>query len=259
MNAVIDTIMQHASIRQFTSEDVPDAMLTRIARAGQQAPFTGQMYTCIYTRDGDKRKKLAEHFGPLAQRGAVFMLFCADFRKLEKFIASRGRQNRANDLMMLLLGVQDVAYYCQNMSLAAESLGLGTVMLGAAPNLADELSEIFNLPDRVFPVVGMVMGWPAEQPAPRPRIPTQFVFSADSYHDLSEAEVAEAMSVMDAGLIREGYYARLNAMIPRPAGEEGEEIGFDRYGWSEHMSRKYARRPGDRKLHEAMHRKGINI
>ena len=188
------------------------------------------------------------------------MLYCADYRKLEKFIASKGRENRANDLMMLFLGIQDVAYYAQNMVLAAESLGLGTVMLGAAPNLSEELSEIFDLPDRVFPVVGMVLGWPAESPAPRPRIPTRFVLHKDVYHDLTEADVTEAMSVMDAGLIREGYYAKNNAKIPKPEAEAGEDmVDYDSYGWSEHMSRKYARRPSSPKLYEDMRRKGINI
>ncbi|HSL93437.1 MAG TPA: hypothetical protein VK905_02415, partial [Bacillota bacterium] len=66
------------------------------------------------------------------------------------------------------------------------------------------------------------------------------------------------MSVMDAGLIREGYYAKSNAKIPKP--EAGEDtVDYDKYGWSEHMSRKYARRPGHTKLYDDMRKKGINI
>lgn len=260
INEVIRTIRNHASIRQFEDRDVSDELIHEIALAGQQAAFTGQMYTCIYTRDAEKRQRLSKLFGPLPARGPVFMLYCVDYRKLEKFIASKGRENKANDLMMLFLGVQDVAYFAQNMVLAAESLGLGAVMLGAAPNLSEELSDIFALPDRVFPVVGLVLGWPAERPAPRPRIPTKFVLAKDQYHDLSEEDVAEAMSVMDAGMIREGYYAKLSAKIPLPDGEAGEDaVDYDKYGWSEHMSRKYARRPGSSKLYEDMRKKGINI
>mgnify|MGYP001424252696 CR=1 FL=1 len=173
-------------------------------------------------------------------RGPVFMLFCLDYRKLETFIASKGRVNTASDAMMLFLGIQDVAYFAQNMVLAAESLGLGTVFLGSAPQLDSELREIFCLPDRAFPVVGMVLGYPAESPKPRPRIPTKFVLHRDEYYDLDADDVEEALSVMDAGLIREGYYARLNAKIKKP--EPGEdEVGYDQYGWGEHISRKYAR------------------
>ncbi|NLW17970.1 MAG: hypothetical protein GX033_10120, partial [Firmicutes bacterium] len=252
-------ILARASIRKFTEQDVPEELIEQIARAGQQAPFTGQMYACIYTKDPDKRERLSELFGPLVKRGPVFMLYCLDFRKLEKFIAAKGRVNAASDLMMLFLGIQDVAYFAQNMVLAAESLGLGTVFLGAAPNLNAELREIFKLPERVFPVVGMVLGYPAEAPAPRPRIPTKFVLHKDEYFDLAPEDVEEALSVMDAGLIREGYYARLNAKIPKP--EPGEDsVGYDKYGWGEHISRKYASRgPVTSNLHEALRRAGIEI
>ena len=148
------------------------------------------------------------------------------------------------------------------MVLAAESLGLGTVFLGAAPNLAAELKDIFNLPERVFPVVGMILGWPAEHPAPRPRIPTKFVLHQDQYQDMTDEGVEEALGAMDAGLIREGYYSKLNAKIPKPeAGED--EVDYDKYGWGEHMSRKYARRGRitdvHRKLMEDLRKSGINI
>lgn len=233
--------MSHASIRRFTEQDVSEELIEQIARAGQQAPFTGQMYACIYTKDRQKREQVAKLLGPLVTKGPVFMLFCLDFRKLEKFIAQKGRQNTASDAMMMFLGIQDVAYFGQNMVLAAESLGLGAVFLGSAPNLYQELREIFHLPQRVFPVVGMVLGWPAESPAPRPRIPTKYVLHKDEYFDLTPEDVDNALSVMDAGLIREGYYASRNSKIPKP--EPGEDqVGFDNYGWGEHISRKYARR-----------------
>ncbi|MGI6344533.1 MAG: nitroreductase family protein [Bacillota bacterium] len=260
MNEVIEAILSHASIRQFTDQDVPDQLIEAVARAGQQAPFTGQMYACIYTRDQARRERVARLFGPMIMRAPIFMLYCLDFRKLEKFIASKGRVNTASDMMMLFLGIQDVAYFAQNMVLAAESLGLGTCFLGSAPHFDTELREIFQLPERVYPVVGMVLGYPAEAPAPRPRIPTRFVLHQDVYHDLSESEVEEALSVMDAGLIREGYYARLNAKIRKPeAGED--DVGYDRYGWGEHISRKYARHGQVVRdsLREALRRAGIEL
>jgi len=254
------TILNHASIRQFTDQDVSDEVIEQLARAGQQAAFTGQMYACVYTRCQDKRQELTKFFGQLPLKGPVFMLYCLDFRKLEKFIASKGRTNTANDTMMMFLGIQDVAYFAQNMVLAAESMGLGTVFLGSAPNFAPELSAMFNLPDRVYPVVGMVLGYPAEHPKPRPRIPTKYVLFKDEYNDLSDMDVDEALSVMDAGLIREGYYSRLNAKIPKPESEAGEDkVDYSVYGWSEHISRKYARRPSSPKINDDLRAKGINL
>jgi len=261
MNAPIySTIMNRASVRRFQRRPVPDDLVERLARAGQQAPFTGQMYSFVVTSDPARREALKGLFGPLVERAPLFMLICIDFRKLEKFIAFRGRANRADDLGLLFLGIQDAAYAAQNIVLAAEEAGLGSCFLGSAPFVADRLAELFALPPRVFPLVGLVLGFPDESPPPRPRIPTRFCLFRDTYHDLTDEEVAEAMEVMDAGLLREGYYARLNARIPLPDGRE-DPVGYEDYGWSEHVSRKYGEygRQMTSGLLERLRRQGIHI
>jgi nitroreductase len=234
MNHVIDTILHHKSIRKFKDEDVPDSVIEEIVRAGQQAPFTGQMYSVIVCKDKEKKEKLGQNLG-LADKAPVFMLFCADFRRLEKFIAAKGRQNQMEEIALLIFGVQDVAYMAQNVVTAAESLGLGTCFLGAAMWL-EELAEMFNLPERVVPIVGMVLGYPDQDPPIRPRIPLTCVLHYEEYHDPTDEEVDEALQIMDAGLIREGYYRKLNAKIPV---EHEDTETYDTYGWGEHVSRKY--------------------
>jgi len=62
------------------------------------------------------------------------------------------------------------------------------------------------------------------------------VLHAETYHDLTDKDVEEALQVMDAGLIREGYYRKLQAKIPV---EEEDSETYDTYGWGEHVSRKY--------------------
>jgi len=241
-SSVYETIMNRASVRRFEEREVPRELIERLARAGQQAPFTGQMYSFVVATDRTRRQKLAELFGPMVAAAPAFMLICVDFRKLEKFIAFRGRRNRADDLGLLFLGIQDASYAGQNIVLAAEEAGLGSCFLGMAPFVADKLAAMFKLPERVYPLVGLVLGYPAERPPARPRIPTSACLFWDEYHDLTDAEVAGAMTVMDAGLIREGYYSKLNARIPlsQESDAPGEDpAGYDKYGWSEHVSRKY--------------------
>ncbi|NLK01131.1 MAG: hypothetical protein GX318_07840 [Clostridia bacterium] len=256
--AVLDAILNRATVRSYLDKDVSDEIIEKLAKAAQQAPFTGQMYAFIYTKDQEKRDILSEEFGHFIAEAPVFILFCMDFRKLEKFIAYKGRENASSDIQMLFLGIQDVAYAAANWVTAAEALGLGTCYFGRVPLFASQMSEMFNLPDRVYPVVGMAMGYPAVKPNPRPRIPTSCVLFKDEYKDLSEEEVAEAMTHMDAGLIREGYYKKLSAKIPRP--ENGEDtVGYDSYGWSEHISRKYARQAESERLKEMLVSKGITL
>ena len=257
-NSYIDLIMNRATTRSFEQKDVPDETLWKLARTAQQAPFTGQMYAFVYTRDKEKKEALSKYLGRFITQAPVFVLFCLDFRKLEKFIAYKGRENKANDTQMLFLGVQDVSYAAMNFVMAAEALGLGTCFFGGAPMIEPVLTSMFKLPDRVYPLVGMVIGHPTKKVAARPRIPTSCVLFEDEYHDLSDAEVKAAMDVMDAGLIREGYYVNMNAKIPAP--EKGEDsVGYDKYGWSEHISRKYARQDSSDKLKNQLANKGIKI
>lgn len=236
MGDVMQTIMTRASVRKFEDRPVPRELIEQLAVAGQQAPFTGQMYSFVVTTDAAKRQELSTIFGPLVLRAPVFMLICVDFRKLEKFIASRGRTNLADDMSMLFLGIQDASYAAEHIVLAAEEAGLGTCYLGAAPFVADRLVPMFKLPQRVYPLVGLVLGYPGERPPARPRIPTNQALFWDEYSDLTDAQVTEAMSIMDAGLIREGYYASRNSKIKI---QGDDKVGYDEYGWSEHISRKY--------------------
>lgn len=256
MTDALDAIMNRATVRSYSDKEVSDETIQKLARAAQQAPFTGQMYAFIYTRDEEKRQTLSRYLGRMIAQAPVFILFCLDFRKLEKFIAYKGRENTAGDVHMLFLGIQDVAYAAGNLVTAAEAMGLGTCFFGSAPMLAPVLTDMFKLPDRVYPLVGMALGYPAVKPGPRPRIPTSCVLFEDEYHDLTEEEVADAMSVMDAGLIREGYYRKLGAKIPKPEGGE-DAVDYDSYGWSEHISRKYARQAASHKLKEMLSKKGI--
>jgi FMN reductase [NAD(P)H] len=257
-NPYIDLILKRSTVRSFTDQDVSDEIMETLARAAQQAPFTGQMYAFVYTRDAEKKEELSRYLGRFIAKAPVFVLFCMDFRKLEKFISYKGRKNKANDVEMLFLGIQDVSYAAMNFVMAAEALGLGTCFFGGAPMIEPVLSKMFGLPERVYPVVGMVVGYPAKKSPPRPRIPTSCVLMKDEYHDLSQGEIEEAMKIMDAGLIREGYYVNLGAKIPKP--EEGEDdVDYDRYGWSEHISRKYARRHPEPIIKEYLRLKGIVI
>lgn len=257
-SSYIDLIMNRATVRQYLDKDVPDEIMWKLGRAAQQAPFTGQMYAFIYTRDKAKKEALSQHLGRFTANAPVFVLFCLDFRKLEKFIAYKDRENRANDVQMLFLGIQDVSYAAMNFVMAAESLGLGTCFFGGAPMLEPVLTGMFRLPQRVYPLVGMVVGYPAKRPAPRPRIPTSCVLFRDEYRDLDKDEVSQAMEVMDAGLIREGYYQSLGAKIPKPERDE-DTVDYDRYGWSEHISRKYAGQDPSERLRNLLLSKGIRV
>ena len=143
---------------------------------------------------------------------------------------------KTNDLTLLLFAVQDAAYMAQSMVIAGESLGLGTCYLGYPLSVAAAIAKEYNLPKRVFPVVGLVMGYPAEDPPCRPRYPLDYVLFEDEYPDLDDETITRAMNAMDEGYLAQEYYRKMDYMIPLEDREE--TFTFDDYSWTEHICRK---------------------
>ncbi|MGM0420039.1 MAG: nitroreductase family protein, partial [Bacillota bacterium] len=214
--------------RQPDEETIKEVVL-----AGQQAPFVAQMYSVLLKREG----KLP--FG-----APLLFTICVDAHKLEKIMARRDWELITNDLSLLLFGIQDAAYMAENMVIAGESLGLMSCYLGSTPYFADRIKEDYNLPERVFPLVQLAMGYPAEDKPVRPRYPLDFVLFEDEYPDLDEEKVRAAMEQMDSGYLEQDYYKEHNAMISL-RGDREEEFDYENYSWTEHMSRKWGQRLQD--------------
>jgi nitroreductase len=121
-------------------------------------------------------------------------------------MARRGWQMVQNDLSLLLFGIQDAALMAENMVIAAESVGMGSCFLGGVAYRADKIVEQFNLPPRVFPLVGLTMGYPGEQPPTRPRYPLEFTLFESQYPQFSDEQVEQAMIEMDTGYLSQDYY-----------------------------------------------------
>ncbi|MCG3226323.1 MAG: nitroreductase family protein [Candidatus Heimdallarchaeota archaeon] len=257
-NDLFNIIYNRRSIRRFSNEEVSNEVLEKILKAGFRAPFAAQLCSVVYTRDSEKMKKF-KGIG-LYPSTKVFMIFFIDFRRMEKIMTQRGHTYDFDDGMTLWLGIQDVNLAIENVILSSEALGLGSVLLGVVPLKADLISEVFNVPDRVFPVVGLCLGYPdlSVETSIRPRFPLVHSAFEDSYKDLSEAEVKECMREMDEGYLTQGYYIKQRAKIPLKEGKD--EIDYDKYSWSEHISRKFSqRRWSDDTLFSIIKKHGFNI
>lgn len=245
-NEVIDTLIQRRSVRKYTDQQ-PDAdVVETIVRAGQQAPFAGQLCSIILTR----QKKLPW--------GAPLMFtICVDMHRMELIMAKRGWKTTTSDLSILLFGLQDATLMAENMVIAAESLGLGSCFIGAAMYMADRFQKKYKLPERVYPFVHLVMGYPAEEFPPRPRYPLEFTLFEEQYPELTDEMVEKAMQVMDEGYLAQEYYRHLKGRI-RLEGDRKETFTYDNYSWTEHISRKWGQWNGDpRELLEPLSKCGF--
>lgn len=124
---------------------------------------------------------------------------------------------------------------------------------------ADKIAEDYNLPKRVFPLVGLVMGYPEEDPSPRPRYPLEYTLFEDEYPGLDEEAVREAMRVMDEGYLAQDYYRSRSTKIPLTRGRE-ETFIYEDYSWTEHICRKLGQwDPDPSNLMEQLEKRGFHI
>jgi hypothetical protein len=85
---------------------------------------------------------------------------------------------------MMLVATIDSALAAQNAAIAAESLGLGTVYIGAIRNNPEGVAKELGLPPRAFATFGMCVGHaePAQLSAIKPRLPQASVLHKEQYN-----------------------------------------------------------------------------
>jgi nitroreductase len=170
-NTVVRTMLEHKSIRKYSDKPVSDEVVRTVVRAGQQAPFASQ-YCSVLLSHNQKQNPW---------KAPILFTICVDSHKFECIMAKRNWKLVTNDLTLLFFGIEDAALMAENMVVAGRSLRLGSCFLGSAMYRADMIAEEYKLPQRVFPLVQLVMGYPAEDPPPRPRYPLDFTLFEDKY------------------------------------------------------------------------------
>ena len=183
---VTETLRNHVTIRFFNGDPIPDEMLAAILDAARRSPTSSNMqtYSVVVVRDQETKKLLT----PLAgnqkhiETCDVFLAFCADIHRLETAVAMNDVK-MAKSLEMTLIATIDASLVGMSVQTAAESFGLGGVMIGAMRNNPVEAGELLGLPDGVYDVYGMCLGWPDMERVPpqKPRLPDDLVVHYEQY------------------------------------------------------------------------------
>ena len=168
MNPVIDTILNHRSIRSFTNEPISKEQLDTIISAGIAASSSSllQVNSIIRVTDIAKRKALVELSGgqPYVEGAAEFLVFCIDFQRHHEM----NPEIKAEYTELTLIGAVDAGIMAQNCLLAAESMNLGGVYIGGLRTHAQEVDNLLELPDYTAVLFGMCLGHPAQNPKRNP-------------------------------------------------------------------------------------------
>jgi nitroreductase len=195
LNGVIEQMLGHRSVRAYSDKPLPAGTLEQLVAAAQSASTSSnlQFWSVIAVQDPGRRERLAA----LADKqkfiveAPLFLVWLADLSRLS-------RLSQAQDLTIealpylepFMVGLIDAALAAQNAVVAAESLGLGTVYVGAIRNHPEQVAAELGLPPMVMPVFGMCIGYPdPTRPASvKPRLPQAVVLHHEQYDAQSEAQ-----------------------------------------------------------------------
>ncbi len=170
----LSLLRNRVSVRSYLEKDIDEAMVDAVLAAAFRAPTSSniQSYSVITVRDQATKDALSAVTGNQkhVRTAPVFLAFCADLTRIERAMTARDHDIADNNLEVGLVSSIDAALVGMSASLAAESLGLRGVMIGAVRNDASETARILGLPHRVYCVFGMCLGWPDDVPPQKPRM-----------------------------------------------------------------------------------------
>ncbi len=189
MTPTIDLIKNHRSIRKFTNEPITQEQLNEIIIASKQASTSSHLQCVSIMRITDKelRSKIAHLSGQQSYiaTAAEFLIFCADFHRHQCIV----KEGQFGFIEQLILGCIDSGLMGQNALLAAESQGLGGVFIGAVRNNPVAIATLLSLPELVFPLFGLCLGHPDQNPTIKPRLPTSVIVHDNQYQPLAMPEI----------------------------------------------------------------------
>lgn len=187
MNQVLKMLQSHRSIRKFTDQTIDDELLHQIIRCGQAAATSSnlQATTVINIKKAETRKEISKLAGnqDYVMSAGAFLVFCADLSRSRLACESQGGVFVAGMTEHFIIATVDVALFAQNCAVAAESLGLGICYIGGIRNDPEKVCSMLELPDQVYPVFGFCLGFPAQDPEIKPRLPLSVVLKEDRYDD----------------------------------------------------------------------------
>jgi len=192
MNPTIELLKSHVSIRAYKDQPIEQEIIEELVRAGQAAATSSFIQACtvVQVDDPEKRAQLAECAGGQKWVNAAprFLVFCADMKRHQLACDMHEAEMQSGFTEQFITATADCALFAQNLVIAAESLGLGIVYIGGLRNQIARVSELLELPDLVYPVFGLCLGYPDQNPETKPRLPLEVVLKQEKYDDSEDGE-----------------------------------------------------------------------
>lgn len=198
----MENLKRRKSIRKYSNKEVSEALLDTLLEQAERTPTMGnlQLYSVIVTRDDAMKQQLAPaHFNqPMVTGAPVVLTFCADFHRTSLWAAHRNATPGYDNLLSFLSAATDTLLYCQTFCNLAEEQGLGTCFLGTTVYQPMTIIDLLKLPELVFPVATITLGWPDEDPAQSDRLPIKSILHKETYHDYTPNSIDECYAYKES-------------------------------------------------------------
>ncbi|EFA22060.1 nitroreductase family protein [Bifidobacterium gallicum] len=204
-NQTVDALLNRCSIRAFEPDEIDDDTIATLELCAQHAPSSMYLndWSAIRITDPEKRRKLAE-IGRQSYIGTAPLLyiFVIDEHRNAQIAQRMGVDVESGEFTLntsyrFTQAQNDATLALQAMATAAESLGLGSVVLGTVLGDIDAVIDLLELPQFTYPVLGLALGKPAQQPEVKPRMPREVQFMENSYFG-DELTTRTRMEAFDA-------------------------------------------------------------
>ena len=226
-------LLEHSSHRRYVQREVPRELLRLLCACALAAPSKSdlQQADIVQVSDAAKRKVIADLIPdmPWVGEAPVFLVFCGNNRRIRQVAAMRGKPFANDHLDAFMNAAVDAGIVLSAFIHAAAFAGLGCCAISAVRNHAREIGALLELPDRVFPLAGLCVGYEAGAGRITPRLPLDVTVHTDRFDETGiEAKI-------------DGYDRRRAGLAPyakqRDVARYGS-AGF--YGWSEDKARQYS-------------------
>ena len=195
-------IKERRTIRKYTQQPVSDELLNRLIEEASRTQTMGnlQLYSVVVTRSAAMKEILAPaHFcQPMVTQAPVVLTVCADFRRTTDWCMQRQAAPGYDNALSFINAATDALLFTQTLCCLAEEEGLGVCFLGTTIYQPQTIIEALELPELVFPVATLTIGWPAEKPNQTDRLPLEAIVHQETYGAFTPERIDACYSQREA-------------------------------------------------------------
>jgi len=197
-NETVKLLLERSSCRDFLDKRIPPNILQLVLEAGVHAATAGnlQPYSIIRIENAETKRKLAKMCEQnFIGRAPVLLLFCLDLHRNERWAGLEVAPYTAtSSFRHFWVSFQDTIICAQNVCTAADSVGLGSVYIGTVIDMPVKIQTMLKLPEGVFPVVLVCLGYPKKRYPSRSKLGVDAVVHQERYHEMKDKELLDVFN-----------------------------------------------------------------